>query len=318
MKDQTIPVAVRNSRIVEALERGETEKVAQATTDYTRTGFMEESVAFQVLPPEKATDGELDRALDERLQFIIEREPEGPPARWVPFRTVPEGEYMVGSRYIVPVARIQTARLVKDIDELRTYRQDLRKILTDKGLKEGLRTIDSAFFSESRAIAMDSGGPGLPHNETGKIQYEVYTGGLDRDNFAEATKMLPRAVGDRDQFALKNYVAVMNDVTARDILKLKRDHVGGDLSEELFRKGLVIDEWMGIKCVFTLKRSIVQDNEVFFFAAPEFLGKCKYLTDWTTYMEKKATFVSIFSQWLGGFAFGNVAGIALAKFNHGS
>jgi hypothetical protein len=316
MKDTDIPVGVLNQRLIESLSRGETKIAQEGTTDVTRTGFMEESIAYQVLPPEKGMDSDLVPDLDERLRFIAEKEPEGPPAKWVGLRTVPEGEYMTGSRYWVPVARVRTKRLVKDLDELRTYRKvDLRKVLSKKGLNEGMKAIDAAFFKEARSIAMDSAGPGEAHNETGKIQYETYTDGLTRDTFVEASKMLPRAVGDRDSFALKNYVAVMNDITARDFLKQKPTDIGDKLSETMWQKGLTISEFLGIKTIFTLKRSIVQDNEVFFFAAPEFLGQAKYLQDWTTYVETKEKFVSINSLWLGGFAFGNVAGVCLAKFN---
>jgi hypothetical protein len=33
------------------------------------------------------------------------------------------------------------------------------------------------------------------------------------------------------------------------------------------------------------------------------------------YMKKEAFFIEMFSYWLGGFAFGNVAGVAVARFN---
>jgi alpha/beta superfamily hydrolase len=38
------------------------------------------------------------------------------------------------------------------------------------------------------------------------------------------------------------------------------------------------------------------------------------LTDWTMYLNKEAYFIKWFSYWLGGFSFGNIAGMALARF----
>jgi alpha/beta superfamily hydrolase len=32
------------------------------------------------------------------------------------------------------------------------------------------------------------------------------------------------------------------------------------------------------------------------------------------YLEKQAYFIKFFSYWLGGFSFGNIAGMALARF----
>jgi len=314
MSEQNVPTSVINARILEHLDRGEVKKAQDAATDYTRTQIREESFAFKILPPEKATDDMLDRALDERLQIIWELEPDSPAAKWVPLQTIPDGEYIVGSRYLIPFARVLTPKFVKDIDELRTYRQDIRKILTDNSIKDALAEIDSKFVDTVNSIVNDAVGQGQPNNVTGKVQWIDLTDPLNRESFAEAKKMLPRG-NSNGKYRLRNYIALMNDVTAQDWLKLTRDHVGGDLAEEFFRNGLTTDTFLGVKAIFTIKDDLVPDNYVYFFAAPEFLGKCFYLTDWTMYMKKEAYFIEMFSYWLGGFAFGNVAAVALARFN---
>ena len=314
MATQNVPTSVVNARILEHLDRDEVKKAQDAATDYTRTQIREESFAFKILPPEKATDDMLDRALDERLQIIWEIEPDSPGAKWVPLQTIPDGEYIVGSRYLIPFARVLTPKFVKDIDELRTYRQDLRKILTDNSIKDALAEIDSKFISTVNAIVNDTPGPGQPNRVTGKVQMIELSDPLNRESFAEAKKMLPRGNAN-GKYRLKNYIALMNDVTAQDWLKLGRDAVGGDLSEDFFKNGLTTDTFLGVKAIFTIKDDLIPDNHVYFFASPEFLGKCFYLTDWTMFMKKEAYFIEMFSYWLGGFAFGNVAGMALAKFN---
>jgi len=314
MDTQNVPTSVINARILEHLDRGEVKKAQDAATDYTRTQIREESFAFKILPPEKATDDMLDRALDERLQIIWELEPDSPAAKWVPLQTIPDGEYIVGSRYIIPFARVLTPKFVKDIDELRTYRQDIRKILTDNSIKDALAEIDSKFMDTVNAIVLDAASQGSANNVTGKVQWIETSDPLNRTSFAEAKKMLPRG-SSTGKYRLRNYICLMNDVTAQDWLKLDRNAVGGDLSEEFFRNGLTTDTFLGVKAIFTIKDDLVPDNYVYFFAAPEFLGKCFYLTDWTMFMKKEAFFIEMFSYWLGGFAFGNVAGMALAKFN---
>jgi len=314
MDTQNVPTSMVNARILEHLDRDEVKKAQDAATDYTRTQIREESFAFKILPPEKATDDMLDRALDERLQIIWEIEPDSPAAKWVPLQTVPDGEYIVGSRYLIPFARVLTPKFVKDIDELRTYRQDIRKILTDNSIKDALAEIDSKFIGTVNSIVNDTAGAGQPQNQTGKVQMIELTDPLNRSSFAEAKKMLPRGNAN-GKYRLRNYIALMNDVTAQDWLKLTRDQVGGDLAEDFFKNGLTTDTFLGVKAIFTIKDDLVPDDYVYFFAAPEFLGKCFYLTDWTMYMKKEAYFIEMFSYWLGGFAFGNIAGMALAKFN---
>lgn len=312
MATQNISTPAMNARILETVQRGDIKVAEEASTEYIRTHIKEDSFAFKILPPEKATNDMLDRDLDEKLRIIEEIEPDGPGAMWVPFETAPTGEYITGPRFAIPFTRVLTPKFVKDIDELRTYKSDIRKILVDNSIKDGLATIDGKFIETVNSIVFNCDAQG--HNiVTGKKQLIDFYDGLNRETFAEAKKLLPR--GAQGRFNLRNYCCLMNDVTAQDLLKLDRGEVGGDLAQEFFKNGLTTDTIMGVKCLFTIKSALVPDNYVYFFAAPEFLGKAYYLQDWTMYMEKKAYFLEMWSYWTGGFGIGNIAGVALARFN---
>ena len=311
-------VSVINSQILESLQHDDAglfEKKAQAAANnYTRTQIREDSFAFKVLPPEKATPDMLRYDLNDDLAIVWEKEPDSPAAKWVPLQTVPDGEYIQGSKYLIPMTRVVTPDFRKDIAELLTTKQDIRKILTDNSIKDGLAEIDSKFIQTVNSIVFDSDGPGTANHISGKVQWKDFTGPIDRDGFAEATKMLPEGNAE-GKFIARNYICLMNEITARDILKLKREDVGGDKAQDFFLNGLTTDTIMGIKTVFTIKNHLVPTNWIYFFAEPDFLGKCFYLDDWTMFVKKEAYFISMFSYWLGGFAFGNTAGMALARFN---
>ena len=311
---QNIPLL--NSSVLDALDAGTGEglnKVAQVASDYTRTQIREDSFAFKILPPEKIDNSRLRRDLTEDLGVIENIEPDSPGAKWVPLETVPDGEYITGSRYLIPFARVLTRKMTKDIDELRTYDYDIRKILTDNSIKDGLAKIDEKFIQTVNSIVFNCDAEGR-NNITHKIQLWDTTEGLNRESWTEASKMLPRPNPD-GKFVCRNYIALMNDVTARDVLKLNRNEVGGDLAQKNWVEGLTTDTIEGIKIITTIKSNIVPENYVYFFAEPSFLGHCYYLTDWTMFLKKEAFFIEFFSYWLGGFGFGNVAGMALARFN---
>ena len=328
--ETNVPTSVMNKRILEDLERGEVKRAQAASTDFTRTQLREDSYAFKILPPEQATDDILVPSLDhDKPQVYWELEPDSPAARWVPFQTVPDGEYIYGSRYVIPMARIVTPKFEKDIDELRTYKTDLRKVLTENSIKDGLKEIDGKFIGLCEDVVSNSTGTGpvvagvtgaIVQSITGKKQWYGFNGPLSRDNLAEAKKCMLRGstyAGMEDKFVLRNYIALMNDVTAQDILKFTRDQAGGDLAQDMLKNGLVLDQFMGVKTVYTLKRSQIPDDTIWFFASPEFLGKTFYMTDWTMYMKKEAFFIEMFSYWLGGMAIGNVAGLIRVDFNAG-
>ena len=290
------------------------QKVAQAANDVTRTQIREGSFANIILPPEKIGNEKLTKTMTEDLIVIDDLEPDSPGAKYVPFETVPEGEIITGSRYITPMARITTPMFTKDIDLLRTYDYPIRKMLTDNSIKDGMATHDKKFIDTVNSVVFHSNGPDQPHPITGKIQWRDFPGyELDRGTFTEATKMLPRGNAD-GKFIARNYIMLAHENTLRDVLKLDRNAIGGDLAQKHWENGLTETTIMGVKAVSTIKNNIVPEGYIYFFAEPTFLGHNYMLTDWTMYLNKEAFFIKWFSYWLGGFSFGNIAGMAVARF----
>jgi len=313
-KEQMIDAQLRD--MIADSPDGPITKVAQAATDVTRTQIREGSFANKILPPEPIGNEKLTKTMTEDLIVIDELEPDSPGAKYVPFETVPEGEIITGARYITPMARIVTPMFTKDIDQLRTYDYPIRKILTDNSIKDGMATHDRKFIDTVKSIVMNTlRGPGSAHPVTGKVQFMDFEEGLNRDTFTEATKMLPRG-NAAGKFVARNYLMLAHENTLRDVLKLDRNAIGGDLAEEHWKNGLTSTTIMGIKCISTIKNHLVPEGYVYFFAEPSFLGHNYTLTDWTMYLNKEAYFIKWFSYWLGGFSFGNIAGMALARFGN--
>ena len=310
-KEQMIDAQLRD--MIADGSRSNLEKVAQTASDVTRTQIREGSFANKILPPETIGNERLTKTMTEDLIVIDDLEPDSPGAKYVPFETVPEGEIITGSRYITPMARIVTPMFTKDIDQLRTYDYPIRKILTDNSIKDGMATHDRKFIDTVNSIVKNRG-TDLKHPVTGKRQYMKFEEGINRDTFTEATKMLPRG-NSQGKFVARNYLMLAHENTLRDILKLDRNEIGGDLAQEHWKNGLTETTIMGIKAISTIKNNLVPEGSVYFFAEPSFLGHNYTLTDWTMYLNKEAFFIKWFSYWLGGFSFGNIAGMALAQFN---
>lgn len=309
---------MQDAQLRSMLEKGghdNIEKIAQAASDVTRINIREGSFANKILPPEKIGNERLTKTMTEDLIVIDELEPDSPGAKYVPFETVPEGEIITGSRYITPMARIVTPAFTKDIDLLRTYDYPIRKMLTDNSIKDGMAEHDRKFIQTVNSIVKNtkSGHDNSVHPVTGKIQWMDFNTGLTRETFTEATKMLPRG-NKNDKFIARNYLMLAHENTLRDVLKLGREQIGGDLAQKHWEDGLTETSIMGIKCISTIKRSLVPEGYIYFFAEPSFLGHNYTLTDWTMYLNKEAFFIKWFSYWLGGFSFGNIAGMAVARF----
>lgn len=321
-KEQMIDAQLRD--MIVTSPDGPITKVAQTASDVTRTQIREGSFANKILPPENIGNERLAKTMTEDLIVIDDLEPDSPGAKYVPFETVPEGEIITGSRYITPMARITTPMFTKDIDQLRTYDYPIRKILTDNSIKDGMATHDRKFIETVNSIVMNvqDGVVGNVHPVTGKLQLMDFDGdesidpgkdGITRDMWVNATKMLPRGNAN-GKFVARNYIMLAHENTMRDVLKLNRVEIGGDLAETHWKDGLTETSIFGIKAVTTIKNHLVPEGWVYFFAEPTFLGHNYTLTDWTMYLNKEAYFIKWFSYWLGGFSFGNIAGMALARF----
>ena len=309
---------IKDEQILKMLKQGsheDLEKVAQTAGEVTRTQIREGSFANIILPPETIGNDDLAETMTEDLIVINDIEPDSPGAKYVPFETVPEGEIITGSKYFIPMARIITPMFTKDIDKLRTYRYGIRKILTDNSIKDGMAEHDRKFIETVNSIVRNTvdGVAGSAHPITKKIQWMDFKEGLNRDTFVEATKMLPRG-NAKGKFVARNYILLAHENTLRDVLKLDRIEIGGDLAQKHWENGLTETTIMGIKAVSTIKNNLVPEGYVYFFAEPSFLGHNYTLTDWTMYLNKEAFFIKFFSYWLGGMGFGNIAGMALARF----
>jgi len=144
------------------------------------------------------------------------------------------------------------------------------------------------------------------------------SGGLNRANYVEAIKAfsrlrVPFGPLQPDGSNTKG-VALMNNVTAADLLKLERSEVGGDLAEKHFVEGVPSAKILGINSVYTIKRELVPDGTVYFFSSEEFLGKYFRLQPLTVFLETRAFFLQFFQYCNLGMSIGNVKGCFRVDF----
>jgi hypothetical protein len=311
--------AAVNSQIISALERGEIKQAQDATTSYTRTGILEKSFLGEILPKETVTDADLLPTMDKSLAVMYEKQPQSAGAKWVPFQTAPEGKYIETSKYIVPAAKVITDELEVDLDELRTTKMPIQKVMSDLMINKAVESIDGKFIGLINQILNDSDTAGIQKN-TGKRQLISFADGINRSTWADAKTLMYRGStfsGMKGMYRLRTSCALMNEATAQQWTKLNFFEYGGEGAQKNLEEGLTRDKMGGVRCVYTMKDDIIPDDWVYFFAAPEFLGHYYEIRGWTTFMEQRATVIKMHSHWLGGCGIGNVAGVTLARFNQG-
>lgn len=296
-----------NGAVVDMIERGMEKEAQDAITDFVRMRMREEGFHRQINPPVKVDDKDLTKQVDtDKPVIVCEKEPDSPAAISVPYGTLPINRYIRGIRFRVMFQRIMTPRFVKDVNELRTYDQDIRQILSDNALKDMQAEEDGKFISTVDSILI---GPGVPVPDTGTIQWEQIPGGITRETWNEGLKILPKTPA---HFAASTIL--MNNVTVYDFQKWGRDETGGDFAQQVAMNGWGQTEWFGQRIIVTIKRNLVPDNRCYYFVKPSRLGKHFLLEDTTMYVDSKAFMIEFFAYESLGAAIANPAGVAIADF----
>jgi hypothetical protein len=298
-----------NETFLSYLETPGMEKRAlDAVVDYTRYRMREEGFYRRILPPVQVSNDDLDQQVDtDKPVKIIEREPDSPAAISIPFNTLPMNLYVRGQKYRVTFDRIVTPRFTKDVDELRTYRMDIRQILSDNAIKDMLAEEDRKFISACNA-AMGSAADATV-TQSGLVQWETIYGGITRDTLQDAFKILPRTIS-----RLEVGTCLVNNLTIRELMKFGREEMGGDFSQDVFKNGWSEQNFMNARWIISIKQDLVPTDSIFMFADPKFLGKSFILEDTTLYVDRKAYMLEFFAYETLGGAIGNTNAVARVDF----
>jgi len=293
-------------KIVEASD-GEVKSASAAGTNMIRRRIREEGFTRRIIPPQTVTNDDLDRVLDHDRPVIIEdMEPLSRGAKSIPFGDTADTQFYYGNKYACVFNPITTPEWTKDINELRTYRMDLRQVITDNSLKDMQTEEDGKFIAMCDTIVGSTSGVGA----AGVQQNFNISGGITRDTYVEALSKL------EDQ-NLNNGIFLMNRRTAKEFLKFNRSEIGGDLAQDLFKQGLTALQEasiFGTKHIFTIKRDLVPDFVLYLFTEPGFLGKFYTLQEVTMYVEKKKDILRFSARETISVTVANVAGIAKITF----
>jgi hypothetical protein len=309
--EQVDPSAeVFNRELLEAIQDspdGILKQASTASSNMIRRKIRENGFARSIIPPKPVGNEDLDRLPDTDLPVIIEdMEPLSPGAKSISFDDTADTAFYKGDKFVVYFDQITTPEFTKNINELRTYKMDLRAVITDNSLKDMQRTEDSRFIKAVDRIVGSTSGVGL----SGVQQNFEIEGTITRDTYQETLSIL-------ENMDLNNGVFLMNRKTAKSFLGWNRTEIGGDLSQELFTDGLnALKEAKihGVRHLFTIKRDLVPDNVVYLFTEPDYLGRWYSLQDTTMYVEKKKDILRFSAKETLGVAIANVAGVAKVTF----
>ena len=292
---------------IQGASNGHLKNASDMTSQVIRRRLRETGFRRLVLPDKPIADSELVMLPDTELPVVVElMEPDSPGAKTISFNDTPDTAFYRGDKFVVIFHKITTPEFVKNIDELRTYKAEIRSIIVDNALKDMHTEDDTQFIKTWDRLVGTTTGVGA----SGLQQNFVINGSITRDTYPEIMNYLE----DRQ---LNNGIFLTNRKTAKAFLKFDRNEIGGDLAEKLFQKGLVAlqeSEIMGIRHAFTIKRNLVPDYTVYQAAEPAFLGRAYELQPPTMYVEKKEDILRFHATTKLGYTIANVSALNRVTF----
>lgn len=303
---------VASRELVEAICNsgdGALEKVAAAASHTTRRRMREDSITPAIIPFEEINNSMLDRAVDREDPFMIcEMEPNQFGAKSMNFNDTGDTAPFYLDKYLLNFSSNTTPEWTKDINLLRTYRSDVREMITDNSLRDLSRMKDHAFMKLVNDIVGSR--HGVASQETGEIQNVMLPGRLTRQNWVNCIKYL-------NQRALLNGVFLCNFITFTEFQRWTRDEMGGDMSQELILKGngaFQKASFGGIDFIVTLMTDLVPNGVIYQFTKPNYLGRAGVLEAPKMYVRKDKNIIRFSCRETLGCTIANMGGVQKVTF----
>lgn len=292
-------------------------KVARASSDYIRMRLREEGFLRKILPAQTITGDDLNKQVNtDKPSKIVELEPDSPGAMSIPFGEFPSGTYIHGRRWLVTFNRLATPMFNKDVAELHDYDLDIRQVISDNSLKDLQAEEDGKFIQTINSVLSGdtmAANANLPYGPFGSnIQlWKTISGGMTRENIVEARKLMMRA-----NARLRPQTALCNQKTVLEFEKWTREEVGGDKAQDYLINGWAAEanKFNALNWITTIKDDLVPDNTVFYFAAPEYLGRLYFLEDTTMFVKREGPMLSWYAYEMLGGGIANIAACARVDF----
>jgi hypothetical protein len=317
MSDQSAQDLLVKKQLIDDIldsDDGIVKKASAATSKATRTQIREEGFQRAILSFDMITNEDLDYFGDSELPGVwFELEPDSPPARMIPYNDTPNTFAYRAEKYVVLISVVTTEEATKNVNHLRTYKTDIRQIVNDNMLRDIHTAEDTGFLSEIDRIVGSA--------ETAYATVEGAAPGTYQNvDMGAATfnrQGMKRAASYLIERQLPVGVFLVNQRTANEFLGLERNEIGGDLAQDLFRKGLKaleVFEIFGLPFISTIKNDLVANGVMYQFAPKDFLGNALMLEDITVTIKKEYDIIRMRAQEQVGLTIGNPLGLQKLNF----
>lgn len=238
------------------------EELAAAGRQYIKTELLETAFARAIIPQEPITAAQAQRNVtDNSLYMIRDIEPDAA-AVAVSNLGEPNGKYVRGTRYIIPLVNFVTERYSITVQDLRAYQYKVTKRIEDKSVTVLEKKEDALFMRIAGAAISNS------HKILAPTSSATTLNRTDWIRLKNALKSGITSYPDAKQKEVHVILMTSNDWEYVITLMTTGDFFGKDM----FINGYSEELLWGTKTIRTIKTDIVPVGHIWAFTKPDFLG----------------------------------------------
>lgn len=274
------------------------EKLAMAASTYIRKKLREVSFARKIITPQYVTQNELTRSVNhDTFVKIVDKEPDTK-ASVVGFRGESDINYLEGPRFEIPLFPIYSDIFQKVEEELLAYEMPLTQVVEKNSVLD-LQAIEDKSFKLKCDQAVAESGKAITASWASD-------GAVKPANMRELFNLLD---GDK----LRSETLLMNSKTFNRMVVVGKNndtYGDGEVLDKITVEGYTYPKMFGRRIVVTNKTDIVDEGEIYSFAAPEFIGQFLIMKDATFDIKKDWNVLSFRTSETIGIGIGNINSIA--------
>lgn len=257
-------------------------ELQEAGRQYVKIELLEAAFSRAILPQEPITTADCQRNLnDNSLYLIRDIEPEAE-AVGVDNLGEPDGKYVSGQRYKIPVINFTTKRFQITVEDLRAYQYKITKRIEDKSVPV-LEKLEDKYFMKlvgaaiayaspnSKCVAQNTASGGTTNLQLAALDVVKVT------NTLAGGTPVPAAGAGLDLKKKELACLLMAQESFEYAVVLPS--AGDDFGKDRVLNGITSDTLYGKKVIKTIKTDIIPQGLIFAFTSPDFLGHAFALGD---------------------------------------
>lgn len=261
-----------NQEFVQMLDDPDMRKEAQEKgAEYLKVQIYEDSFMSKILPAQPISPSQCDRTTESpNYQVVIDKEFNDVGAIETTFRGNADYDYVEAERYAVNFNKIESPEYEKTEQEIRGMRQPLQNLIRHHIAYYIRKKMDEAFIGAvNEAISKD----------TSERVVETSASQITPDLIVKLRNILDgRNVNGR---YLEAATLLMTKAQYNNISTWVQENTAGGgrgpgmdggMGKEMWRDGYEYDKLFGLRVVKTFKSDVIDNDEVYVFTKPDYMG----------------------------------------------